>query len=67
MYATLYDKKKSSSERLSSSICLSSLVKLSGDGEDCGTAEEWNNLVDRGGLVHVNEINMPFSSLWKTR
>ena len=38
-------------------LCLSSLVKLSGDGDDdCGTAEEWTNLVDRGGLVHVNEI-----------
>ena len=34
-------------------LCLSSLVKLSGDGDDdCGTAEEWTNLVDRGGLVH---------------
>ena len=37
-------------------LFLSSLVKLSGDGEDCGTAEEWTNLVDRGGLFHVNEI-----------
>ena len=43
-------------------LCLSSLVKLSGD---CGTAEEWTNLVDRRGLVPVNEIT--FSSLWKTR
>ena len=38
-------------------LCLSSLVKLSGDGDDCGTAEEWTNLVDReGGLVYINEI-----------
>ena len=41
-------------------LCLSSLVKLSGDGDDCGTAEEWTNLVDRGGLVHINEIRYAF-------
>jgi hypothetical protein len=37
-------------------LCLSSLVKLNDEGDECGTAEEWTNMVDRGGLVHVNEI-----------
>ena len=35
--------------------CLQQLLKVEGDEFENGTAEEWTNLVDRGGLLHIRE------------
>ena len=38
-------------------LCLMELVK---DNEECGIDEEWTDLLDRGGLVHVKETTYRF-------
>lgn len=38
-------------------LCLVELVK---HNEECGTDEEWTDLLDRGGLVHVKETTYRF-------
>jgi len=37
-------------------LCLMTLIKRGDFEEDLGTAEDWTELVDRGGLWHVCEI-----------
>ena len=44
--------------------CLTSLVKIHTESEKNGTAEEWTNALDRGGLVHIQETTFAlFSSM----
>ena len=38
-------------------LCLVELVK---HDEECGTDEEWTDLLDRGGLVHIKETSYRF-------
>jgi len=46
---------------------ISLLTNLTG-GEGDGTAEDWANLLDRGGLCHINEDTYMFFLLpWKKK
>ena len=48
-------KKSSHESKEDITDCLMQLVLGGQDDDDEGTAEEWTNLVDRGGLWHVRE------------
>ena len=52
-------KKSSHESKADITDCLMQLVLGGQDDDDEGTAEEWTNLVDRGGLWHVRETVFP--------